>query len=409
MKKKKRRFRIKKVPPVHVLQFGLLIVLCLIAYIQPNRLIIHIFLLVLIVCIVDGMHFFSVRNKLRVDINGGPPVEKNEAYRLQVELVNHAGLPSSFFHMRVKQSQRLRIVGKDEISALLEPKGKLKYEIIYETRLSGEDTIGIETGRLDSLFGFFRVNIPLEMYIKVRVLPEIRSISEIEQFAHTLWKHVNSDRNGNIERSMRMGEEVGYDLRPYQEGDSQRLIHWKLAALKDSYLVREREGGNDQKQDVYFVLCPLQQEIDEEGSAIIQDKTVTSIVSMAYHFLNHEQTVKVACYIHKSWKYLKLESILQIRDLQELLSKYHSIERNEKVDEKQIIKSLTRIWHQHQGIKILVSAYWNKKLQEVLLEEEAKASISIVWTGSMLLKQLAEEKTLPIWYIDEAYRIERIK
>lgn len=407
--KKKKWIKLRRVPPIHFFQFAILFLLCLGAYIQPNRLIIQIFLLVLIVCILDGIHFFAVKNRLRVDVNGGPPVEKHEIYQLQIQLVNHSNLPSVIFHIKPNQSQRLKSIGKNEVSALLQPKGILSYDLAYEAKLSGETNIGIEAGRLDSLFGFFRMNIPLEMYVKVRVFPEIREISEMDQFAHTLLGNESNERNGSVEKHTRMGEEVGYDLRPYQEGDSQKLIHWKLAALKGNYLVRQREGCEDQKQDIYFIICPIQQEESAEQSAIIQDKMVTSIASMAHYFLLNEQTVKVACYIHKSWKYMKLEAVSQIRELQELLSKYHSIEISTKVDERQIIKSLKGIMHEHQGMKILVSAYWDKLLQDVLVEEGEKAYFPVVWTCGGLPKQKIEEVSLPIWYINNSYVVERIQ
>lgn len=403
-----RRHRIKKLPPINFIQFGILVGLCGVAYLSPNKIVISAFLLILMVCVIDGIHFFVVKRALRLYVNGGVPVEKGEIFNINVKFVNKSNLPACLFHVSTKSSRRLNCTEKNEITTLLAPMEKYECAIKYEARLSGEDIVGIEWGRLDSVFGFFRLHLPLEMYVRVRVLPGIKELRGIERFIEVLAGSGEEDRNGNIEEEKRSGEEIGYELRPYQEGDSQRLIHWKLAALKEVYLVRQREGSNHKGQDIFLIICPLQYKKDEEAEAVIQDRTVTSALSVAYYFLSHEQTVKVACYINKSWKYIELTDSHQIRSLQEMLSKYGAVILNEKVDEKAILKSLFKVIGEENSIKILISAYCSMQMSRMFLSSGEEKQLSMLYTDGKAASNLTGEMMMPIWQVREDYWLEQI-
>ena len=403
-----RRYRIKKLPPINIIQMGILVGLCGISYLYPNKIIISAFLLMLIVCAIDGIHFFVVKRALRLYVNGGMPVEKGEVFTLNVKFVNKSNLPACLFHIKAKSSRRLSSIGKSEITTLLAPMEKYECTMEFEAQLSGEDVVGIEWGRLDSVFGFFRLHLPLEMYVRVRVFPEVKEISGMERFIETLAGSGDEDRNGNIEEEKRSGEEIGYELRPYQEGDSQRLIHWKLAVLKEVYLVRQREGSSHKGQDIFLIICPLQYKQDEETEAILQDRTVTSALSMAYYFLCHEQTVKVACYINKSWKFMELTESYQIRSLQEMLSKYAAVTMNEKVDEKAILKNVFKIIGEEKSVKILISAYWTAQMNKMLLSSGEEKKLSLIWMDEQVPSDLVSEMTVASWHMRGDYQFEQI-
>lgn len=403
-----KRRRIKKLPPINFIQIGILVGLCGISYLYPNKIVISAFLLMLMVCAIDGIHFFVAKRALRLYVNGGMPVEKGEVFNLKVKFVNRSNLPACLFHIKAKSSKRLICIGKSEITTLLAPMEKYECIMEYEARLSGEDVIGIEWGRLESVFGFFRMHLPLEMYVRVRVFPQVKELSGMERFIEALAGSGDEDRNGNIEEEKRSGEEIGYELRPYQEGDSQRLIHWKLAALKEVYLVRQREGSSHKGQDIFLIICPLQHKQDEETEAILQDRTATSALSIAYYFLSHQQTVKVACYINKSWKFIELTGNHQVRSLQEMLSKYAAVTVNEKIDEHVILKNLFKIIGEEESMKIIISAYCSPQMNKMLLSSGEEKPLSMIWTDKKVPSDLVGQMAVTTWQVQDDYRLEQI-
>lgn len=388
---------------------GLLIGLGIMSYVKPTNAIINLFLLTGCMGLVDGCYFLLVGKKLRLHIHTLPPVHKYQELILRVELTNTSYMPFLYFYIVPKNGERIRLTEEERIMLMVGGKQTVNYQIKYQAKYSGQDFIGVEWGIMKSFLGIFKKEMHIESYVRVRVLPEIRYLDNEEHLVEQLMTMQVGDYEDLLETRHVNGDEIGYELRPYREGDSQKLIHWKLAAVKNQYLVRQREKNRIQREDLCLMLLPFQEQLLTQETIQLQDKTVTTTIALAMYFLRQGQTVRIAYYMDKDWQYQKLSHIGEISKLQDILSCYESIGVQGDINEIELVKGLAYIMNRYKGVHFIVSAFWQSEMEKWLINKEKLMHLPyFILTKEAVNKELMNTSYLKIWHMTQQYRLEKI-
>lgn len=401
----KRRLKTIKKLPINGLMFLVLIAIGILAYTRPGRFINELFILVSIIFILDGVYFLLVIPHLKVKIQTPGMVEKNERFPLRISMTNKAYMISPYVYIKTSEGERAILENMQGIGLMLGAREYIEQEVYYNAQLCGEEEVMLEEVRMRSFMGFFRKSITLNLCTTIQVLPEIRHLEYMQHF-NAFLEELNTSKGKQSEQedSESAGDEVGYELRPYIEGDSQRLIHWKIAAFRDEYLVRQREGSKEQKRELFFILSPFICCESREEEAVLQDKMVTTFVSLVAHYLKEGQKVRVAYYKDKVWQYIKIRDASYIHILQENLSDYMSLKVEETINQRGIIKNLFKLTNKRGGIKVLISSYWKQDIEEYILKSTFQIeSIPIIWTGSEAPTDLSQAPQFQVWHMTDEY------
>jgi len=93
-------------------------------------------------------------------------------------------------------------------------------------------------------FGFLRRSARLEMPREIIVYPAVGTVSELENMLPQLANEWERYRAG-------LGQDL-YRIRPYQAGDTSRVVHWKASAHTGELKVREFSVEEDRRVEILF-------------------------------------------------------------------------------------------------------------------------------------------------------------
>ena len=396
----------KKISPLNILVWLCYIFVGIDAYVSLNRVIGDIFILLTIIIVIDGIYFVLVNNQIRINLETDEVFQKDEEFNLKVRVINQSYFPMPYLYIIPKSSTRADLIENTYIGLLLGSKEQVEHSILYKAKLCGLEELSLEKINLRSFFSFFQKDIVIKENVKIKILPKIRPIQYIENFDSLLGELTLSIGAGKKidQECMAVGnDEIGYELRPYVPGDSQKLIHWKIAAYKNELLVRQRHVSNEQKGELIFILNPFIR--DDKKRAIDEDKLLTSLISLVSYYVQCEQRVCVAYYKNKIWRYMKLTSVIHLQQLQEELAEYSFCGDEEIASLKKIIKSPQTNPEHNNGIKIIVSNYWISEIEQYTLSKEQMSPIPYVWTGNQLPEVIDDSSKLLMWQITDDYNI----
>jgi uncharacterized protein (DUF58 family) len=162
---------------------------------------------------------------------------------LQIELRNAKHMLPTYnicFHVR---TERLRKKERVFLDARLNAGDSRRLGWIYRPQKRGVDTIIVSGLESQFPFGFLRKIVGGGIKRPVTVFP-----ARIEyQFKPPSGHH--ADRRGEISRRPGAGAEL-INIRRYQQGDPQRLVHWKASARLRRLMIRQMAEEN---RDGYLV------------------------------------------------------------------------------------------------------------------------------------------------------------
>lgn len=399
--------KIRKNPLINTLMFLCYGILVIYAYINSSRVINNLLVLITILLVVDGIYFWQVHQKVKVELQLDEVAQKNEIFELRVKFINEHWLPAPYIELVPKASIRASLVETHHIGLMLMGRAQSIESILYKAHLCGLEEIGIDKVIYRSFFSFFKKEVKIEGTKQIKLLPEVRVLGQMQPFNEFL-KHLITCKGTThgADQVALDGEEVGYELRPYMEGDSKRLIHWKIAAYRNELLVRQRLQSSRQRNNIFLILNPFLSEREARECAVIEDKLLTTFISIVSYYLEREHEVQVAYYKNKVWKYIKMDRTLQIEELKKRLGDYTCLKVEETMNQRSILKSLIKIAEKTDGIKILVSSYWTQEMNEYIFRKQEGHIIPCIWVRDDIPRDLIEHSSMPIWHMNGAYDME---
>ncbi len=162
---------------------------------------------------------------------------------LQIELGNHKHLLPTYnicFHIR---TERLGKKEKVFLDSRLNAGDKRRLGWIYRPQRRGTDTIILSGLESQFPFGFLRKIVGGGIKRPVTVFPARIDYTFQPPAGH------HAQRRGEISRRPGGGAEL-INIRRYQQGDSQRLVHWKASARLRQLMIRQMAEEN---RDGYLI------------------------------------------------------------------------------------------------------------------------------------------------------------
>lgn len=398
-----KKLKFKKVFPINPFILVSYCLLVFYAYANTNRRINTLFMLVTILIIMDAIYFFICMKQIEITLMGDEITQKKETFAIKVQIGNKGMLPITYIELVPAEGKRGHLEQNQHIVMILKRKQQVIQTVVYRADLCGLEEIGLDKVVYKSPFYFFRKEVVIEHKVRIKILPEIRYIENVQMLVQFIGEHqIQEGQEQKI--SLESQEEVGYELKPYTLGDSQKLIHWKIAAYKDEWLVRQRERESEDRKDIFFILAPFLSE--QYGNEIVQqDKVLTTFVSLISYYLEKMQKVRVAFYYNKSWHYMKIKNEAQLRTLQERLASYKSLLVEQIANQRSIIKGVIELAEKKEGTKIIVSGYWAKEIETYILNKGVSNHLPYLWTGNNVDKEVLRQSVLPIWHMTDQYQL----
>ena len=333
---------------------------------------------------------FAIKDESYVRINKKSQVE------LTINIQNKAWLQSPYIYIFLKPTYHVAAKQYDSICVALPPRSTKEITLEYVGEYSGKETLGIEEIVLQDYFGIMKRRIKCTLEKEVSVLPQVVALGKVENLLNLV--KVKERDHEQIPVISSDGE-VCHELAPYIEGDSLKLMHWKLLARRDIYMVRQREEHATIKREYVFILDPICEEQEKENRVRLIDKILVTSISLAYTFLKQGEKVTLIYKQNAMWQQLTLTEIMAIPQLAAELSGYIGNE-GQVGEERWPYEYL----HQHYPFpmsKVFLTSYLSKYLCEEL---EEKKSLNVLemkkgpWVG---------ESLVGTWYLTDEYEVIR--
>ena len=381
---------IKKIPPFleeeqveekvmlsrNILFYYLLLGIFVKAYLTPHPILIKLLFVVGIALIGAEIYIVWIKRKLEIEIRPLPHVlHKGEHIQLQVTVRNLSRLPLPYVYLFLKESY---VLVPKEIQGLcftLGPKSQQTFRINYEALRSGRDQVGIEQIIWMDYLEIVKRHQKYKSVQEIIVLPQMPSLKEKSKHIDALSQSIGGEVEEKSSRSF--GGEVSYELIPYEEGTSERLIHWKLVAQRDLYQVREREQFIQKTKQHVVIMDPFWMNTDGEGrkKAYWMDQLITHYMTCLYERMNQGEKVYWLGYGKDGWTSRLIQKHADLYEIEAMLCKYYFRQDLEEAD--RISESiLVPIIKDEAAEKILLTSHLEASLKEIL---ENEIQLKVIW------------------------------
>lgn len=371
------------------------------AYSRPGRSTVDLFCLLLIIIILDTLHFFWMSKNTEVTIVPiSSKTEKRKQLEVGVRVKNNSLWPIPRLHLIPLDGYRLSLKEKENYCLFMGGLSEKEITLIYEARLSGKQVVGLKQIFLQDYLGLYRKDLVIPDCLKVKVLPDIREDIEIDDF---LGQGVEEGYKRGYNQNQ-IKEEAAEDLEAYKEGDALRLIHWKIFAQKDQLLVRQRETKEQKGERIMIILSPIGSTREEKGRYELQDKSVTTSLSLCNELIARGYQVGFMYYKNGNWMKVALKSKRELQYLREKLGSYETIESEDDKAYKRALKGFLKGIRMQQSFKLVVTEYIDEKLT-CLLEQEHKTLKDVQFISMSEPINKTKGLDVKIWKITERYRL----
>ncbi len=400
-----KRFKLAQESTINVPFILIVLVLGVLAYTRPDRITIDLFCLLLITFLLDTLHFFLLSKNTEITIvTISNKVPKRQQLEVTIQVKNNSLWPIPRLHLAPLDGYRLALKEKQNYCLFLGGLGVKEVVLVYEAKLSGKQTVGLKHIFLQDYLGLYKKDLALPNCPKVKVLPEIREGLEIAEFLN---EGIEEGYRRSQSHHQISAEEVVEDLTAYKEGDSPRLIHWKIFAQKDQLLVRQREAREQKGESVTLILNPIGSAIEEEQRYEIQDKSITTSLSLCNELITKGHQVSFMYYQEENWIKTSLKSARELQYLREKLANYENIASAKDRTYRGALKAFLKSIQTQPGFKLVITESvdedllyylekWHRKLEE----------INLIYIN----EPVNQAKTLDVkaWTVTERYRLKQL-
>ena len=386
-------------------------------YRKPEPELISVVYFVIIMFLLCECYITYIKTKVHLVATSLPEhVNKGEKVTFKVTVINHSFLPAPFMYIFLKESYHIKPEKIRCLCVSLPPHGQKDFTFQLEAIYSGKEEIGIDKVIITDFLELARRKLNYSWLQEIIILPQPFKMKEANYLldACTMTK----DEQLDAKRTALMEEgEISYELKPYVEGQSQRLIHWKLVAQRDIYMVREREQVLKLRKERLVVIDPSVkvEEVKVEGlerlmfwrheqrrhiegkqKAQVIDKLVNGSTSYLLEILRLGESILLFYYDKGKWQQVRL---VVRQDLEKISDKLSGciVDKGEKMQVR-----WPQVPTKGYAQRILISASVDASLREAI-EEETGLKVLELQKRSVL----HEQEWNKYWYLTDDYQIVR--
>ncbi len=165
------------------------------------------------------------------------------------------------------------------------PNTQKTMETMIRCNYRGEYFVGVSSVEIMDFFYLFRITYPVQSKLKVTVLPRIVYLDHLSLIPSL------SDLKRSAYYSIKDKERVDIETRPYQRGDSKKLIHWKASAKRAELF--SRKLVSDPKQEIVILMDLNSNHINEMDRMIYEDFAIESTLAIAHYCSEHHTLVHI--------------------------------------------------------------------------------------------------------------------
>lgn len=363
--KKSRPFLNSGIFPITFITIGL------VAYIRPSRIVIDLFCMIWVVFILSIFHFFVVSRHIKLEIDlPKEEIYKNESFILNLKIRNNTFLPTTYIYLSLIDGERLQLQRGKQVGLILGPKEEQIVEIEYRGKLSGRQMVGAESVYIVDYFGIYRRHLSaIGGTTCGMVLPCAMTLSGLEEVVlGNRRQNQSCSEESRVALSVSGLGEVGYDLQPYEQGSVQSLIHWKILAQRNQWVIREREGERGHRGKVHICLDPMYFQGDTKEVLTAQDHLLSICLFLIQTFIKEDRVVELSYWQGETWQFIRLDSKETLARLPYLLGSYESVEDPELLPER-IYSQKGVINGSYEACSILLT----QRLDAQLIEQTKRA------------------------------------
>ncbi len=336
-----------------------LLFLILALYLRTDPTYMKVLYAFLIAVFIAYLHVYLLSGQIEVGIIGEEAVQisKGESVELTLVIKNNCFLQSPYIHIFLKPTYHVVSKQYQSLCITLPPFSKKEIKIAYEGKYSGKDILEIEEVILQDFFQLAKKRHTSFGKKEVAVLPQIIELTKVNYLFSAL--SIDTDSTMSLPKPSKTAE-LSYELKPYKEGDSLKLLHWKIAARRDIYMVRQREEQVSVKEEYLMVLDPICAEKNEEMAARLIDKTLVMCISLVAFFLERDIEVTLVYDKEGHWQYITLTHNAHLGQLASILAQY-GITTDANLEERLPYNYLRGI-HKKEASKLVVTPAVNRSL-----------------------------------------------
>jgi len=261
-----------------------------------------LFSVLLILPIVSVIATFVIANLSQLDVNyevSNTLIEKGDTTFVTIDIKNTGTLPVPFVYVKLKIPEILEVDDNERAFIFsLMPKDNISFKIKVKGKYWGTEKIGIANISILELLGFFQLDFfafNRDIIEKEKTAQEKYFQTEISVYPALIESNFGSflteisisslfsDSEDEYEFSQSIITTPGYEHREYVEGDSFRMINWKLSSKIDKFMIRELESLGRGKPII--ILDPKGIKLFGETGYQLEERIVEGLISSA-HALN---------------------------------------------------------------------------------------------------------------------------
>ena len=403
-----KKFKLPQDDTTNVPFILIVVVSGVLAYTNPDHITIDLFCLLLISIVLDTLHFFLVSKKIEMVIEPIPSkVQKAQQLEVIIKVKNNSLWPTPYLYIFPQDGYRLSLKEKQNYCLFLGSSSVKELVLVYEAQLSGKQTVGFANVFLKDYLGLYRRYETLPDNPKIKVLPEVREGLAVDEFLGA-GSEVGYSRGSISYAKLSQEGEVAEDLTAYKEGDSPKLLHWKILAQKDLLLVRQRETEKQDGESVLLILSPIGSNIKEEKIRYeLQDKSLTASLSLSYQLIAKGHQVAFMYYQKGNWIKASLKYTREIQYLREKLASYENLESSKDRTYRGELRAFLKRIEKEQGLKIVVAQDIDEAIFYYLDSWRKRAEdIKLLCVGKAINK--ASTLDVEAWQVTKDYELKKL-
>ncbi len=153
----------------------------------------------------------------------------------------------------------------------------------------GEYQVGICRAKVLDYFSLFSIAYSVQTRIEVKVNPRIVVLADF------VFDPEHREEKSSRSQYKESKQDLGTELRDYEDGDSMRLIHWKALAASGKLLSRKYQ--EEERDGICFAVdfFPALPEVNGMERLVLEDKLLEALLAVADYFWRKKTRIQFFC------------------------------------------------------------------------------------------------------------------
>lgn len=244
-----------------------------------------LFYFMLMIPVLTLVYAWYVYRRFRIVQQVARVVSKGESIPYRLELANEdlllmTGIGLNFYTDTVQVMKKIsddRVLPYSEVPEQISLMPHEQTEVALELycKYRGTYPVGVKSVSVTDFFGLFTITYPMMAQVRLTARPRILTLAQLQS------KLKKRDPKKNRPVAAHLQEQLDFEVRKYQPGDSLRHIHWKNSARAGELLVR-KQAPEELYELVVIMDCTRVEKKTETDRMQREDNIIEAAVALLY-------------------------------------------------------------------------------------------------------------------------------